>query len=71
MTLFGQFQECVPYSWCIATVIYIYMYISWCFRYRKKAALYEERIQELNEISQEVAEIKKNHDDLRKQRYKF
>lgn len=47
------------------------MYVSWCFRYRKKAALYEERIQELNEISQEVAEIKKNHDDLRKQRYGF
>ena len=37
-------------------------------RYRRKAALYDERIRELNEVSQAADEVKKNHDDLRKRR---
>ncbi|KAG0607985.1 hypothetical protein M758_8G069200 [Ceratodon purpureus] len=36
--------------------------------YRRKAAMYDERIRELNEVSQAADEIKKNHDDLRKKR---
>ncbi|KAG0558584.1 hypothetical protein KC19_10G039500 [Ceratodon purpureus] len=36
--------------------------------YRQKTALYDERIRELNELSQATDEIKKNHDDLRKRR---
>lgn len=38
-------------------------------RYRRKAAMYDERIRELNEVSQAADEIKKNHDELRKKRF--
>ncbi|XP_024402503.1 structural maintenance of chromosomes protein 4 [Physcomitrium patens] len=36
--------------------------------YRRKAAMYDERIRELNQVSEAAAEIKKSHDDLRKRR---
>lgn len=36
--------------------------------YRRKASVYDERIRELNEVSQAVDEIKMNHDELRKRR---
>lgn len=31
--------------------------------------MYDERIRELNEVSQAADEIKKNHDELRKKRF--
>lgn len=36
--------------------------------YRRKAVMYDERIRELNEVSQAADEIKKGHDELRKRR---
>jgi structural maintenance of chromosome 4 len=37
-------------------------------RYRQKAAVYDERVKELTEVTQEKDDLKKIHDDLRKKR---
>lgn len=37
-------------------------------RYRKKVALYNERVEELNAVTQERDDIKKQYDELRKKR---
>ena len=36
--------------------------------YRNKAALYNERVQELNTVTQERDDLKRQHDELRKKR---
>lgn len=38
-------------------------------RYRKKVALYNERVEELNAVTQERDDIKKQYDEWRKKRY--
>lgn len=42
-----------------------------CYRYRKKVALYNERVEELNTITQRRDDVKKQYDDWRKKRHVY
>lgn len=53
----------VSVLWCCSYSI--------CYRYRKKVELYNERVEDLNMVTQQRDDIKKQYDDWRKRRHAY